>query len=537
MPEFLRGIATQVQTQWNRLDTRQKITTSLAALLTLAGIVGLVLWTSRTQWTVLGNFEPAQAAQVRAALEKKGHAEGADFRLTNGGRTIEVSRAKHDKIVLDMGEAGLTDDAQIRGWSLFDQFDWTLTDREEQVRILRATTESIRRTVRAYSQVEDVQINAPFIEKQPLFRDEAVEKTVSVMLTLKPGATLTPEQIKAVRNTIAAAFPGVKSESVYMTDQFMNALEVEPAEGGTNVRQREVERETADGLEREIRKVLGRILGSDRISASVKIEFDWDAVKRNSEEYSSPGFEQLKVSEEQDHEQLRGTGIVPRGEPGVQSNVPTFNAQEGVGPVEYDRTTARINYLANKTATERIQSPYVKRLSAAVAIDGIWKEERDTATGESRFTYAERPDEEMKRYEELVKGILGENPDRQDRVVVQQVSYDRSREFARLSEDREREKWRRWSQFGFLAAAITAAALILVFQGYRARLRLKADEIHRARELERQKALAAAEAALVGEITIEEQERQEIIRKASDVAKSRPQLVAALLRTWLASEA
>lgn len=536
MQDFLRRLWEQAQGQWGRLDARQKVVTSVAALLTLGAIVGLVLWTQRPQWTPLGRFEPADAAQVRAALEKKGHIEGRDFRVGEGG-VIEVARDAKARITLDMGEAGLTADAQIRGWSLFDEFDWTLTDREEQVRILRATIEALRKTIRAYAQVEDVQINAPFVEKQPLFRDDEIEKTVSVMIALKPGNTLSPEQTRAVRNTVAASFPGVKPENVVMTDQFMNPLEVDDEEGAIGVRQVQIENSTAADLEKEIRRVLGRVLGADRISASVKVEFDWDSVRENVEAYTSPGFEQLKVSEENDRESLKGTGIVPRGEPGVQSNVPTFNAQEGVGPVEYERATARINYLANKTVTERIQSPYVKRISAAVAIDGVWTEGKDTATGETKWTYAERTPEEIRTYEDLVRGILGERPGREDLVVVRQVSYDRTAEFRRLVEEREQAKWKRYSQIGFVAAAVAVTALFLFYQGYRARLRLAAEEIARRREIERQKALAAAEAALQGTITLEERERSEMMKRVSDIARTRPQVVAALLRTWLAQEA
>lgn len=537
MPEFLRRLLATVQAQWGRLDARQRVVTVAAAAVTILGIVGLVVYQTRPSWTPLGTFDPALSAQIRAELVRRGYVEGRDFRVAGGGRTIEVDRSKRDQAILDMSEAGLTVDAQLKGWNLFDQFDWTMTEREEQVRILRANIDEMRRLIRGYAQIEDVEIVAPFIEKQPLFRDEEITRTVSVRVKLHAGATLAPEQVRALRNTVAAGFPGLKPENVEITDQFMNALDSGDAEGTVGVRQVQVERDTERQLEREIRNVIGRIIGADRVSASVNVEFDWDAVKEAREEYASPGFEQLKVSEENDREALRGAGIVPRGQPGVQSNVPTFQAQEGIGPIEYDRTQARVNYLANKTLTERIQSPYVKRVTAAVAIDGVWREEKDTETGKTRWVYSQRPAEEIKTYEELVHGILGRNPERQDVVVVRQVEYDRTQEF-RLREEREAaEFWRRVSQFALLGAIVAVAALFLFYQGWRARLRLKADEIARQRELERQRALAAAEAALAGEITLEEAERQQMIRRASDLARSRPQLVAALIRTWLAEEA
>ncbi|RMH56221.1 MAG: flagellar M-ring protein FliF [Candidatus Hydrogenedentota bacterium] len=536
MNEFFQRILGYFRELWGRLTPGQRITSGVLLGATILLFAGILMMASKTVWVELGTFELQEAAQIKTELDKRGYTAGKDYRLSNGGRTIEVDAKKRNEIHLALAEKGLFGHAE-KGFSIFEKFDITTTDYEQRIKTLEALKSEMRRMIRAYSQVEDVSISVPFIENQSIFIETEIPQTASVVLTLRPGMKLDNEQIRAIRNLIAGGFPGLTEENITLTDQFMRPLiPDDEGEGKLKSRQMAVELETERQLERDIRKVLGPVLGDDKFTVAVNVDFDWDNVQIKAEKYAVPGFEQYKLSEQTEDEKLKGEGVRPGGEPGVSSNSPpVYNAIGRTGPIDYSRSEKIVNYLSDKTTTERIQSPYVKRISAAVAVDGIWKEKEDTS-GKIVREYIPRSQQELEHIKALVKSALGNSPERNDLVEVRNIPWDRTKEFAYLDAKRAKEAFRRKMMIYSLLAAPLVILLIVLYLAWRRHVRLKEEELARQRELERQKALAAAEAGLGAEISLEEQERQEIQRRAASLARAKPQVVADLLRTWMAED-
>ena len=192
--------------------------------------------------------------------------------------------------------------------------------------------------------------------------------------------------------------------------------------------------------------------------------------------------------------------------------------------------------LSDKTVTERIQSPYVKRISAAVAIDGMWKEEKDTQNQVKR-TYIARTAVEMDHLKAIVASAIGQNLQRGDVIEVRNTPWDRTKEWAQLDAIKEKEEFqRKLTLYGLLTAPFIVG-LFFLYAAWRRHIRIREEELARKRELERQRALAEAEAGLAGEISLEDQERQEIQRRASSLARAKPKVVADLIRTWISEDA
>lgn len=524
---------------WNGLSRQQRLIAGGVGAGTLLALIALLFLVNRTVWVELGTFEIPVAAQIRAELDRAGYRPEQEYRLTNGGRTILVDARIRNEAHLTLGEQGLFGQTE-KGFTIFDEFDITTTDYEQRLRTLEALKSEMRRMIRQYSQVEDVSITVPPVEDQNIFSDKDTPRTAAVVLTLKPGTTLDDAQIRAIRGVIAAGFSDLKDVHINLTDNFMNPL-VPSDEGdaqlGMGPKQIGIVKSTARGLEDAIRKVLGPVLGHDKFTVSVNVEFNWDNVQIAEKTFTSPGFEQLKESEQREEERLQGQGLRPGGEPGINANAPpVYNSIGNVGPVDYSRSEQVINYLANQTVTERIQSPFVKRISAAVAVDGIWRERVDTQGAFIRV-YEERSADEMARIAALAKSALGQNLERQDVVEVQQVPYNREDEFKRIDAARAGADFQRRITIYTILAIPLLIGLAVLYAMWRKSVRLREEEMARNRELERQRALAAAEAGLAGEISLEDQERQEIQRRATSLARAKPQVVAELVRTWMAEEA
>lgn len=537
MREFFERLREQVLNAWSGLSKSQRIWVVALAGGTFAALVAVLFFATRPQFVELGRFDTQTAAQIRNALTDEGFVENTDFRTEVVGdrAIIQVNARRRNEISLFLSGEGLMGSPE-KGFAIFEGFDLTTTDLEQKIKEIEALKSELRRMIRSYEQVEDVSITFPRVEES-LFSDEEIPQTASAVLTLKPGAKLEDEQIKAVRNLIASGFPGLDPDNITLTDQFMNPLI--PSESGPDAvraKQQVIQRETAEEFERRIRTVLGPVLGADKFTVTVYTEFNWDAVTQHVTEYTSPGFEQLIESQQTEDEELHGEGIRPGGEPGVAANAPpVYNAVAGVGPVDYKRAERVVNYLSNKSVTERIQSPFIKRVTAAVAIDGIWKTKTDTQ-GNIVRTYEARDPAFIEDVRELVKSALGEHPERQDRIVVRQIQWDRTAQFAYEDRLREEEAFKRKLMYGALIAIPATALIFFAFAVWNRRRILREQELARQRELERQRALAAAEAGLEGTITLEEQERMEIQRRAQAVARQKPTVVADLLRTWLSED-
>jgi flagellar M-ring protein FliF len=535
MNEFMARIVAQVRELWTNLSHPQRLWAGILGIGTLLLLISVIFVAQRTVWVELGSFEPQMGAQIKTELDKRGYRPGVDYKFENDARTVYVDARLRNEVILALNEKGLIGNTE-RGFRIFDDFDITQTDYEQRLKTLEALKSEMRHMIRGYAQVEDVAISVPHIENQSLFIEKETLQSAAVMITLKPGASLTDDQIKAVRNLIAAGFAGLKQDQITLTDQFANLLVPEDEESGRSTKQARVITETSRAFENDIRKVLGPVLGSDKFTVSVNAEFDWDNVKVNMIEHSSPGFDQLKVSEQEKNENLEGQGLRPGGEPGTSSNTPpVYNSVSNIGPIKYSNAERIVNYLANQTITDRIKSPQIKRVTAAVAIDGTWKEMKDT-DGKITRVYMARTAEEMDHIKALVQSTLSQNLDREDLVEVRNLPWDRTKEFAQVDAAMAREEFqRKLMLYGFLSTPLLLV-LLLLYAAWRRHVKLREEELARQRELERQRALAAAEQGLAGEISLEDQERQEIQRRAASLARAKPKLVADLIRTWMAED-
>ena len=140
-------------------------------------------------------------------------------------------------------------------------------------------------------------------------------------------------------------------------------------------------------------------------------------------------------SEKDSSEHFEGVGFVPEGPPGVEPNVPPgYKESFGEGS-KYDKNEKVRNYEISQQVSHIQSSPYkMKRTSVAVWVDGTWKKVYDpkgkpvlTEEGGIKRVYVQRLPEEIRSYEEIVKGAIGYNPLRRDTVVVKNIQFDRSR--------------------------------------------------------------------------------------------------------------
>jgi flagellar M-ring protein FliF len=170
-----------------------------------------------------------------------------------------------------------------------------------------------------------------------------------------------------------------------------------------------------------VQTLLERIVGIDKAIVRVTAEIDFDKITLNEEEYdpTATSVRSSRNIEENSH----------MGQKGDETEQALINQRRGVMPSPGETQNERIkkdvatNYEINKiTRTILKSSGTITRLSVAAVIDGIYEFEK-LNDGTTKRKYIPRTEQELKKFEEIVKKAMGYNEDREDQVSVSSISF------------------------------------------------------------------------------------------------------------------
>jgi flagellar M-ring protein FliF len=191
----------------------------------------------------------------------------------------------------------------------------------------------------------------------------------------------------------------------------------------------EYQRALEKDIETRIQTMLERIVGVNKAVVRVSSVLDFRKVETTEERYDPNS--QVVRSEQRGQEKANGVNGVSGGVPGVQSNVPEGTDQE---PAQTSSSTNQtknetVNYEISRTVSRIVESTgSIKQLSVAVLVDGIYEGAKTSEGGKSALDstkkYVARPEEDMKRIEEIVKKAMGYSAERHDQVQVTNVQFD-----------------------------------------------------------------------------------------------------------------
>lgn len=558
MNEFLARLLQQVKTVWEGLTRNQRIVIISAVAVVGIALAGLIIWSTREEYVVLySRIDTEEAGRITAKLNEWKQ----PFRLE--GNTIFVPIKDKDTIRLNLASEKLAPTGGVVDFSIFDQVKLTTTDFERHVNFLRALQGELTRTIKSIDQIDDARIMI-VMPKKDLYVEEEELATASIKLELSPYSTLDAGQVKGIVYLVASAVEGLSPENVTIVDQKGNILSDILGEDAAPAKQAgdqlDRQREEGNRLARKIKQTLGRVLGPDKVDVIVKWEMNFDRLETKAKNYTKTQTgigesEVLKISDEIEKEQFKGLGQKPEGPPGVESNIPTYEGiTEAKGPLEYNRDEQRTNYVPNEEEILKIRAPATTKIAVAVFVDGIYERDKDGERVLDKETglpiYKPRTEEEMTKYESLVRAAIGnEKEEKEDGrmyvVKVENVQFDRTQEWAwenKLKAQAARQQMMLYSLVGTILVVLVLFLVVKYGRRYLAeRKRLKEEEARR-RELEEAERARLeaeeeeAEAQFAG-LTPEERAISELQKACAGLAQDRPELVASLLRTWIAEAA
>lgn len=405
----------QLKQLWLRLSMRQQIVVACTAVLLLVGI----LFASRHQKEQ--NFKPLfqnvsgeDAGQVVNRLREA----GVEFRLADNGTTIKVPAEKLDELRIQMASAGLPKSGRI-GFELFDKANFGASEFSEQVNYHRAVEGELERSVMSLSEVEQARVHITFA-KNSIFLERREAAKASVMVKLRAGSKLSPQNVQAIAHLTASAVEGLSPNQISVLDMRGNLLSRPKKDDPNGTEPSEAILAYRTNLEkdllRKIQDTLEPLLGAERFRAAVSLDCDLSSGDQSEETYDPTRSVMVTAQRSED-----GSGTpAPNGVPGTPSNLPRPTSRPGGGPNagvyrKMENTTFQTSRVVRRTQFPQGQ---VKRLSVSVLLDHTVRFE-----GQKQIIEAPKP-ERLKAIREVVAAVVGFQESRGDLLTVEALPFD-----------------------------------------------------------------------------------------------------------------
>ncbi|RKO64716.1 flagellar M-ring protein FliF [Campylobacter sp. P255] len=423
-----KTILHQVGQLYQNLSLRQRIIIAASIVVVVGFLVFLTLFrsgstvASEAGYSVLfENANTSDSAMIVTQLEKS----GVPYILRNEG-TILVPNDQVYKQRLAIASAGLLPKDNKVGFELFDKQEFGATEAEQKVKYQRALEGELARTIESLEPIHSATVHIAFA-KDTLFTQQQVPPTASVALTIKEGLKLNKKQIMGIKNLIASSVTKLTPENVKIMDQKGIPLDDEGAfESDLIAAQIKYKRDQEYELEQKIVASIAPFAGGyDRVVAKVSIDYDFSKEESQSEVYDPNTVVRSEQTLEEHKEGYKDKEI--QGVPGAVSNIGPVEGldDKGAREVYTKNQTTTNNEISKKITNTTKQFATIKRISAAVVVDGKYKVITDDQ-GNITNEYIPLSDKEIQAIENLTKGAIGFNLARGDAVEVNNLEFHRT---------------------------------------------------------------------------------------------------------------
>ncbi|HEV3330319.1 MAG TPA: flagellar basal-body MS-ring/collar protein FliF [Bryobacteraceae bacterium] len=402
------------------LGMRQRITIVVTILAAAAGLYSLIHWRQESDFRPLFT---GLAAEDAAGIVQKLKESGVDYRIPDEGGAVLVPSSRRAELRLSLAAAGLPKSGRI-GMELFDKTNLGATEFTEHVNYGRALEGELERSVMSLTEVDQARVHVTF-PKESVFLDAQKPAKASVLVHLKPGAHLSPQNVQAIDHLVAAAVDGLSPDGVSVLDMNGNLLGRPRAAGSIDGDDPSSEagldyrRKIEADLVSKVNATLEPLLGAERFHAGVSVDCDF-AGGEQSEEVFDPARSVMLSSQRTEDSSGPGTSS---GVPGTASTLPRPTSRPGAGSTHVARVTENVTYQSTRTIKKmRLPAGAIRKISVAVLVDQELKWEKDKA-GPQRVLVPPSA-EKLKVIHDLVAGVTGFNAERGDQLVVETQPFE-----------------------------------------------------------------------------------------------------------------
>lgn len=378
----------------------------------------VVLWSAEPNYSPLyTNVSGQDASEIANVLS----ANEIKYKIDADTGTIMVAQSKAAEARLKLASQGLPQ-GTTRGLEMLQEDQGMGTSQFiESARYNHALEAELSRSIESIRSVEKARVHLA-LPKQSIFIRNRTKPSASVMTKLYAGRRLTPGQVDAIVHMVASSIPLMEASQVTVVDQFGRLLTGDrDGDMAQTTKQFEYNRKLEDSYADRIIELLQPIVGEGKVNAEVSASLDFSKIESTREAYDP---ERSVIRSEQVSEQEVRDITQAMGIPGALSNQPPGSGTTDPEAAQGDATAAQLPANQNRSATRNFEvdrlishtrnpSGTILRLSVAVLIDSKTQLKDDGSS--EKVPYSE---EEIKRFESLIKEIIGFDQNRGDSVSV-----------------------------------------------------------------------------------------------------------------------
>ena len=410
MPEqlvnFLNDVKEMLARLFDFLSPRQKrlLFIGLPLILTLA-YAAYRTYDRINYGPLYANLSPQDGAAIVKELE----AAKIPYTISGGGTVVEVPRGVIYSTRLKLAGKGIPAGGGV-GFEIFEKTPFGVSEFTQQVNYLRALQGELSRTINALSAVQSSRIHLA-LPARSNFLGQEEKPSASVVVDLKPGYHLSPDQVQGIVNLVASSVPKLSADKVTVIDSSGRPLkEIVPAAASTEAEKlNQLKLKHEQEMERRIETMLDPVLGAGKVVVRANVQINPQETQMTKEQFDPQNRVVRSQRQAVDDAGLKGGGV-----PGVQSNIPGGEAGRTAAEAGSRRSSEMVTYEVGRT-TSRIMEPrgQVQKLSVAVLVDGTYQKDK----------YIPRSKEEIEVIKGMVKRAVGFDADRGDEIEVANVPF------------------------------------------------------------------------------------------------------------------
>ncbi|AGW12414.1 flagellar basal-body MS-ring/collar protein FliF [Megalodesulfovibrio gigas] len=399
---------------WARTNVTQRVFLAGLTVAVVAAFMFMLVMLNQPNMKVLyTQLAPEDANRIVEILK----AEKVKYSLVDNGATVMVPEALvYDLRLRIAGEGAMV--GQGVGFEIFDELKMGQTDFVQKINYQRALQGELARTIMEFPEIEKARVHL-VIPKKSLFIEEEARPSASIVLQVRDGKKLDQKQVQSVVNLVAMAVEGLDKDKITVTDTRGQSLFAPSQDGtleGLTTTQLSYKQTMERSYERRIEEMLAPVVGTGKVIAKVNADLDFS--QRTIRKESWDPEKAVIRSEQRSEESTQGRANTESGVP--EANFRGDGITGALSTQESNRETRTTNYEINKEE-QSIVAPVgeLSRLTVAVIVDGMYEK----GEGAETYTFVPRSEEEMARFQELVKGAVGYESSRGDTVQVNNISF------------------------------------------------------------------------------------------------------------------
>jgi len=454
--QFINTFLAQIKDFFGSLTPTKRMTLVASTAVLIVGFATIALMATGSEYAALQtNVPDEQMPLLLNVLRSK----NIPYRMEDGGRSIYVPKSfLHSTQMTIMTEAGAGRMGQM-GLELFEKQDFGTTSYAQRINFQRALQGELQRSINSLTAVNRSKIIL-VMPKKKIFMESGSKATASVVVDVHPGKKLSEDQVNGILYLVANSVEGLQKEDVTIVNSQGKVLSKKyDSNIAGSAQLMDIQQKVERHFESRIEDILAKVVGEGKIITKVNAKLNPTQVSQVQEVIDPDSTAVRSIQTEE--ESVNGNRSNPTGAPGARANLP---GAEGAGRVRFNQDVKReiktTNYAVPKTVKNVIEAAgTLQKVSVAVMVDGVYS----TTTGEDgkeTTTWAPRNEEELKRFQTLVKNAIGFDEKRGDSISVESFQFKKEdfAEAEKLMTTLHREKLIRflasWAMAGFGLALI-----------------------------------------------------------------------------------